>query len=62
MASKKNVIYKDGLFTFHCDAKGLNTLLSTTGQMISVHGLTFSEKAVFTVCQMAQIIADTQVI
>jgi len=30
--------------------------------MISVHGLTFSEKAVFTVCQMAQIIADTQVI
>ena len=53
MSSKKNVIWKDGLFPFYCDAKGLNTLLSTTGQTISIHGLTFSEKAVFTVCQMA---------
>jgi len=53
MARKKNVVWKDGLFPFHCDAKGLNTLLSTTGQMISDHRLTFLEKAVFTVYQMA---------
>ena len=32
MVSKKNVVSKYGLFPFHCDAKGLNTLLSTTGQ------------------------------
>jgi len=53
MARKKNVVWKDGLFPFHCDAKVLNILLSTTRQTISVHRLTFSEKAVFTVYQMA---------
>jgi len=54
MARKKNV-WKDGLFPFHCDAKGLNTLLlSTTGQTISVYRLTFSEKVVFTVFRMAR--------
>jgi hypothetical protein len=62
MASKKNVVCKDGLFRFHCDAKGLNILLSTTGQKISVPSLAFSEKAVFSVCQMTHSIADTQVI
>ena len=52
MASKKNVICKGGLFPFHCDGKGLNTKLSTVGQKIVVPGLTLSNKAVFTVCQM----------